>query len=117
MVYGMSFSTYIVVLAIGGLVIGALSEMLGPRGRTGAVAAAAVFGLLWTVIVGIWIIEFFETQWTVGLPLALAVAVLCMSAPLRSGGGGGSLSPWGGDASGGGADGGGGDGGGGGGGD
>ena len=118
----MSFAVYLVVLAIGGMVIGALSAMLMPRARTGGVPAGAVFGLAFTVIAGIWITEFFETQTTVGLPVALALALLFhICAPLSSGGGGGSWGHWsvgdsGGSADCGGGDGGGGDGGGGGGG-
>lgn len=71
----MSTSTFIVVLAAGGLAIGALCGMLLPRKRTGGLPMAMLMGALLTAFAGFWITEFFDTDQEVGF-VALALGPL-----------------------------------------
>ncbi len=62
----MSTTTFVIILAAGGLSIGALCGVLLPRKRTGGLPMAILLGGAFTVISGLFITELFETDREVG---------------------------------------------------
>ena len=91
----MTFTTYVILLAAGGLTIGVLLGALLPRASTGGMLAAIWVCVIFTVTGGIFITEFFGAEHTLGLPLALVLAPLYLVGTGR-GGSGGLMPSWGG---------------------
>jgi uncharacterized membrane protein YgcG len=89
----MSLTVYLACLAVGGLVIGALFGTLLPRiaeGRLWPVAS----GLVFSVIGGYLMVDFFEAEYSVGLPVVLALSPFWLWWASRSSADGGSFSSW-----------------------
>jgi uncharacterized membrane protein YgcG len=98
MVSAMNLTVFVISLAVGGLIVGALFGTLLPRiagGRLWPIWSCIFF----TVIGGFLVTDFFEAEYSITLPMVLALSPLWLLWASRSSGGGGlSTGSWGGDS-------------------
>ena len=92
----MNLAIFLISLAAGGIVVGALCGMLLPRTSSGSLPALLVLGAISTIFFGIFIAAFFETENVIALPVALALAPVYLCWGALKGGGGGHAHAWGG---------------------
>lgn len=92
----MNLTIFLVSLAVGGIVIGALCGMLLLRASSGNVPGLIVLGAISTVFGGIFIAAFFEIENVIALPVALALAPVYLCWGALKGGDGGHAHAWGG---------------------
>ncbi len=70
----MNLTVFLISLAAGGLIIGALCGTLLPRASSGGMPGLIMLGAISTVFGGIFIGAFFEIENVIALPIALALA-------------------------------------------
>lgn len=90
----MNLTVFLISLAIGGLLIGALFAVLLPRIASGGIVPAVILSVAFTVVGGYVITDLFELEYNVGLPLVLALSPLYLFVVSRSDGSGGFSTPW-----------------------
>ena len=100
MVSTMNLTVFLISLAAGGLIVGALFATLRPRsGETRLWPIAS--GMFFAVIGGVLATDWFEADYSVALPLVLALSPFWLLFASRGGGDGGlSTGSWGGGDSG-----------------
>ena len=98
MVSPMNLTVFLISLAVGGLVIGALFGTLLPRlaeGRLWPIGSCMFFAVIGGVLVSDW----FEADYSVALPIVLALSPFWLLLASRSSGAGGlSAGSWGADS-------------------
>jgi len=90
----MNLTVFLISLAAGGLVIGALCGMLLPRAPFGSVPNVMVLGAFSTIFGGVFIAAFFEIENVIALPVALALAPAYLCWATLKGGDGGHQHAW-----------------------